>query len=81
MSLTTDRIKKKNKMVYLIRGKEDGKPTWYYIELDKLKLPLLEKQQRKLGVDIALDTFGTVVECGWGEEPPEDVKKRMLEVY
>lgn len=48
--------------------------AWYYIEVDKLKLPLFETAVKQPFIDLNL--YGTILERGWGEKPPEEMRKK-----
>jgi len=69
----------RHELLYLVRGKDKGKPCWHYIMVDKHKLPMFKIRVKSDFID--LDEYGEVLESGWGIDPPEDVAKRIKEQY
>lgn len=65
--------------VYLTKGRFHGVPTWHYIKVDLLKLPLL-KQALKSGM-VDLSRFGEILYSGWGAHPPEHVRHKIDATY
>ena len=77
MSKFVDRLKKSQdaKLVYLVRGIDQGKPAWYYVRVNsKMVLPLFLRDLDSGRPD--LTKFSIILECGWGEDPPEEARKR-----
>lgn len=74
-------ILSKNKCAYLVRGLEEGRPAWFYVLIDKLKLPILERLQTDNTNTINLSQYGDIIEQGWGKQPPEYIQKRIKEKY
>lgn len=72
---------KSNKHLYLVKGIEEARQAWYYIEVDALKEPLFKRQCIAENNVFDLKGYGKVLECGWGENPPADVAKRIEEEY
>ena len=64
--------------IYLVRGKDRGKPAWYYVQVEKVLLPLFLRRTNGGSLDVA--DFGLVLKSGWGEDPPENVKKNINEM-
>lgn len=70
----------KGELVYLVRGKDQGRPAWHYVHVrDKQTLPLFLKQVDTGTVDVS--QFGEVLYSGWGQDPPEDIVKKIEEKY
>lgn len=67
-------LKTKKSSLYLVHGTDQGKKAWYYVSVDPMKIPLFVKHPK--GERIPLDEYGTVIESGWGEEPPEHIRKK-----
>ena len=69
-------------VIYLVTGKDAGKPAWYYLKVHKLKLPLLlrESQRNKEG-RLDLQSYGVVIKYGWGEMPPQSVQNEIEVTY
>ena len=65
--------------IYLVRGKNRGQLAWRYVHVEKALLPLfLRRVNGHGGLDVA--DFGLVLKSGWGEDPPENVKKNINEM-
>lgn len=62
--------------VYLVHASVNKKPSWYYIETDALKAPLL-KRAIATGQGEDLTRFGVILESGWGETPPPDIQAKF----
>ncbi len=59
-------------LVYLVRGDNNGKAVWHYLQVEnKAKLPLFLQNIKSDHIDVA--DYGTVLYSGWGENPPEDI--------
>lgn len=66
--------------IYLVRGNDStGRPAWYYVEVDKLKKKIFESDAKK--GQIQLTDYGRIIISAYGENPPDDVKKRMKDEY
>ena len=71
--------KSAHQVMYLSRGLYEGRPTWHYILVDKLKLPLLlvaAKQGR-----VELSNYGKIIFSGFGEQPPKDIVSHVEKHY
>lgn len=64
-------------LLYLVRGKDKGRAAWYFLQVDKMKLPIFLNKLKLLQSAFPLHDYGEIIECGWGENPPEDVVKRI----
>ena len=80
MSSFADKFSKsKGEFVYLVRGKDKGRPAWHYVLVEKLKLPIFLKKTNGGTVDVS--EYGKILYSGWGENPPEDIVKKIEEEY
>jgi len=61
--------------LFLVRGKNKGKPAWHYVEVDRTLLGLFDKRM-KIG-SIRLTSFGTVLASGWGKDPPDNKRREV----
>jgi len=68
-------------LLYIVRGKDKGRAAWYYVLIDKMKLPLFKAKMKTKPDIIHLDDYGTILECGWGENPPDAVTDRVKGQY
>ena len=64
--------------IYLVRGKDRGKPAWHYVLVEKTLLPLFLRRTKGGSLDVA--DFGLVLKSGWGKDPPENVRKDINEM-
>jgi len=76
--LFADLIKSRSgELIYLSRGRDKGRAAWYYVLVDRMKVPLFLNEYKTPGGMIDLRDFGEVIESGWGENPPENVVQRI----
>lgn len=68
-----------SELVYLVRGKDRGMAAWHYVLVDKMKLPLFLNKIKSGNIDVSL--YGDVLYSGWGEDPSEDIVKKIEEQY
>ncbi len=73
------KLKPRDFVVYLSQGFFDGKPTWHYLEVNKMKLPLLLKEAGNQQIDLV--NYGKIVFSGFGNEPPASVKQYLEKKY
>ena len=64
--------------IYIVRGKDRGKPAWHYVLVEKGLEPLFLRRIKGGSLDIA--GFGLVLTSGWGKDPPEAVRKNIDEM-
>ena len=62
-------------LVYLVRGKDKGKPAWHYALIEEDKLNMFKDKVESGTVDVA--EYGVVLKSGWGKDPPEEVKSAI----
>ena len=62
--------------VYLVRGKDRGKPAWHYVLVDRHLLGLFLKRTNGGSLDVA--DFGDVLKSGWGKDPPNNTIDKIL---
>lgn len=76
--METNLNKFKKSLLYILRGQDQGKAAWYYVLLkDRVHLELLNRRCQVDKGPLPIEQYGKIIECGWGEDPPEDVKKRI----
>lgn len=63
--------------IYLVRGKDRGKPSWHYVLVERHLLGLFLKRANGGSLDVA--DFGDVLKSGWGENPPENTIDNILQ--
>lgn len=80
LSFTQTEETKATDSVFLVRGADtSGEHAWYYVLVDKNKRAMFKAQSGTDMLDIT--KFGKVLHSGYGEQPPEHIKKQMLEEY
>ena len=67
--------------IFLVRGKDRGKPAWHYVLLvdDDETIKLFHEKVSSGTVDVA--NYGYVLKSGWGEDPPNEVKDWIDKSY
>ncbi|XP_013397079.1 ankyrin-1-like [Lingula anatina] len=66
-------------LVYLVRGKDRGRPAWHYV---LVKMKLYEAFLGKpLGGSINVGDYGKVLHSAWGNDPPDDIVKKITDKY
>ena len=69
------------KRIRIVRKKDQGRPVWYFILLeDDIELQSNFEAQICTGT-IELTNYGKILESGWGENPPNDIKDKINEEY
>ncbi len=66
-------------LVYLVRGKDRGKPAWHYVLIDKDKKEMFLAKSRTGAMDVA--DYGEILYSGWGEDPPQEIKDKITEEF
>ena len=61
--------------IYLVRGKDRGKPSWHYVLVERHLLGLFLKRTSGGSIDVA--DFGTVLKSGRGKDPPESIREQI----
>ncbi len=61
--------------VFLVRGKDRGKPAWHYVLVDKDKKEMFLAKSKTGSIDVAL--YGQILYSGWGEDPPQDIMDKI----
>ncbi len=67
--------------LYLVRGKDRGRPAWHYVLLvdDEETKQAFEEKVKSGNVDVAL--YGQVLRSGWGKDPPNELRDEMDKQY
>ena len=65
--------------VFLVTGDNQNKKAWYYVLVQKTKLPLFKREVQTDFIDLSL--YGDILYCGWGEEPPEDISQKIKDEF
>jgi hypothetical protein len=71
-------ISKNNlKSIYLVKAEDQSRPVWYYLELEKLQIPIFFKIIKHKQKKISLVKYGRVIAYGWGNNPPNHIKNEI----
>ncbi|ABD45073.1 hypothetical protein ECHLIB_0544 [Ehrlichia chaffeensis str. Liberty] len=65
--------------LFLVRGKDNGRAAWHYVLVDKPKREMFLAKSRSGSIDVAL--YGQILYSGWGENPPEDIVKKIEDEF
>ena len=65
--------------VYLVRGKDEGRPAWHYVLVDKEKVEEFKAQVAAGTIDVT--EYGQVLRSGWGENPSKEVAELTTEPF
>ncbi len=68
-----------NCKIFLTKGKHIGVDTWHYVKVDSLKLPLFKNAIKSGVADVS--AFGEIIFSGWGKNPPDEIRKKVDELY
>lgn len=76
MSFVGKIVSQKDDLIWRVDGPDEvGRPFWYYIMLNPVKL---ESFKRKIGnEELDLNDFGKILKSGYGTEPPPETKEQM----
>ena len=64
--------------VYLVRGKDKGRPAWHYVLLssgDEDHVQAFRDTIRTGTIDAA--DWGYIIVSGWGEDPPDNIRNKV----
>lgn len=70
------KVKCRPSFIYLVHGTDRGRPAWYYILLDE-GIENAFTETLSSSTIINLTVYGKVLKSGFGEDPPDDVKKAI----
>ena len=81
MSFQSKFVSSSNKaaLLYLVTAKAEGKPAWYYLQVDEPKHKAFKKQMETGSLDLA--AYGKILYSGWGETPPENVAELVRQAF
>lgn len=65
--------------LFLVRGKDKGRPAWHYVLVDKHKREMFLAKSKSGSMDVAL--YGDILYSGWGENPPEDIVQKIKDEF
>ena len=74
------------KRVFLVRGKDRGRPAWHYVLLvdDEETIKIFKEKTQgdatgKESIDVA--NYGQIIKSGWGNDPPNEIKDWIQKNY
>ena len=65
-----------NDRLILLRGKDNGKPAWHFVDVKKTLTGLFYKRIKSGRLDVA--DFGTILASGWGTDPPHSKREEIF---
>lgn len=66
-------------LLFLVKGIDDNRPAWYYVLVERLKLPMFK---RALNDNVIhLEEYGKILYSAYGEDPPAEIKKKIREEF
>ena len=71
MSFLAKALERNGELYRIVTGTNQGKPCWYILKMDAAKRDAYLAAVKQESID--LSCYGTVVERGWGEAPPEEI--------
>lgn len=74
-----DKVKRSPELLYLVQGMNQGKKAWYYFLVEKMKHERFKIDVKSDFIDLA--DYGTILYSGFGEEPPEDVVRKIKDEF
>jgi tetratricopeptide (TPR) repeat protein len=66
-------------LVYLVRGKDEGRPAWHYVLIEQVNLPAFLRMLKTGSIDVS--EYGVILHSGWGENPPPEIVKTIKSQY
>jgi hypothetical protein len=66
-------------LVYLVRGKDNGRPAWHYVLIAKPKLDAFKRKLATGSMDVS--QYGAVLYSGWGQNPDSATVARIRSEY
>ena len=61
--------------VYIVRGKDRGRPTWHFVFVDEDKVQQYKDKVATGIIDVS--DYGEVLYSGWGEDPLQDIRNEV----
>jgi hypothetical protein len=71
----------RNETVYLVHGGEDytKQPAWYFVSVESIRARAFQKAVSSGSVNF--EEYGTIIESGYGKEPPYAIIAYMRANY
>jgi|TARA_B110000259_G_scaffold182219_1_gene225470 hypothetical protein len=66
-------------LLFLVKGIDDNRPAWYYVLIERLKLPMFKKALNDN--IIHLEEYGKILYSAYGDHPPEEIKKKIRDEF
>lgn len=67
-------------ILQLVNGMSEGKPFWAYMAMQPSGYEAYHAKV-SAGESVDLTVYGEVLQSGWGEEPPEEIRQKMADEY
>jgi TIR domain len=72
-------VREETSLIYIVRGKDEGRPAWHFVKIDHSKLASFK--QALLTGSLNASDYGEILHSGFGENPPEEIMREVTEKY
>ena len=73
--------KREMERIHLVRGEDKGRRAWYYLLVKNDEMVERFHAERKRDEFINLGHYGQILKSGYGENPPEEARAAIYEMY
>jgi len=74
-----NQLKQNMGIVYLVRGKDQGRQAWHYVLVDQDKLQPFLRQLATRSINVSL--YGRILDSDWGQDPPPSRTRAIEQAY
>jgi hypothetical protein len=79
VDLLREALRDEGSLIYLVRGKDEGRAAWHFVKVDRAKLASFKQALSTGSLDAS--EYGEILHSGWGEDPPEEARRELAEKY
>ncbi len=72
-------VREETSLIYIVRGKDEGRPAWHLVKVDRSKLVSFKQALSTRSLDVS--EYGEILHSGWGEDPPKEIMRELAEKY
>ena len=72
-------VREEASLIYIVRGKDEGRPAWHLVKVDRSKLVSFKQALSTRSLDAS--EYGEILHSGWGEDPPKEVMRELAKKY
>ncbi len=66
---------------YIVRGKNQRRPTWHYVVLKDDEETIREFHKKVASGTFNVADYGEIVKSGWGKDPPQEVTDELVKQF